>query len=154
MNAGLGMRRRDFLGGLGGAVALPLTARGQPSGRIATIGFLGADQVTWKPWTVAFTERLRQLGWVEGRTIAIEYRWYLGQPERLSDIASEFVHHNVDVIVANGLAVPALKQATTVIPIVFAVSVDPVGGGLVASLAQPGGNVTGLSAQGPDLATK
>src|SRR5262244_1032665 len=94
------------------------------------------------------------LGWIEGRTIAIEYRWSEGRPERVAEIAAEFVRLKVDVIVTNGPAVAALKQATSVIPIVFAVALDPVGGGLVASLAQPGGNVTGQSTQQSDLAGK
>src|SRR5262245_889081 len=92
--------------------------------------------------------------WIEGRTIAIEYRWSEGRPERVAEIAAEFVRLKVDVIVTNGPAVATLKQATSVIPIVFAVALDPVGGGLVASLAQPGGNVTGQSTQQSDLAGK
>ena len=99
-------------------------------------------------------ERLRELGWIEGRTIAIEYRWSEGRPERNAEIAAEFVRLKVDVIVTFGTAVPTVKQATAVIPIVFALAHDPVGGGLVASLARPGGNVTGLSIQATDLAGK
>src|SRR5262249_28164556 len=102
----------------------------------------------------AFVQRLRELGWIEGRTVAIEYRWAEGRSERFSDIAAEFVRLKVNVIVAGGNAVAAAKQATSVIPIVFPVAVDPVGGGLVASLARPGDNVTGLSMQSPDLASK
>jgi putative ABC transport system substrate-binding protein len=126
----------------------------QPMAHLRTIGFVGADQASWAPWASAFAERLHQLGWIEGRTINVKYRWSNGSEARVTEIASEFVRLEVDVIVANGIAVPALKQATAVIPIVFAVAVDPVGGGLVNSLARPGGNVTGLSAQGPDLASK
>jgi len=149
------MRRRAFVAGFGGAAAWTLVVQAQPIGRRpASIGFLGADPVTWAPWLAAFTERLREMGWVEGRGVSFEHRWTLGSSERVKEIASEFVRLNVDVIVANGIAIPVLKQATTIIPIVFAVAVDPVGGGLVASLARPGGNVTGLSAQGPDLASK
>jgi putative ABC transport system substrate-binding protein len=99
-------------------------------------------------------QRLRELGWIEGRTIAIEYRWAEGHPERFADIAAELVRLKIDVIVTAGGAVLAAKQATSVIPIVFAVANDPVGGGFVASLARPGGNVTGLSVQAPDLAGK
>jgi putative ABC transport system substrate-binding protein len=99
-------------------------------------------------------ERLRELGWIDGRTIAIEYRWTEGRPERTTEIAAEFVRLNVDVIVTFGTAVPIVKQATTVIPVVFAIAQDPVGGGLVASLAKPGGNVTGLSLQASDVAGK
>jgi putative tryptophan/tyrosine transport system substrate-binding protein len=98
--------------------------------------------------------RLRELGWIEGRTIAFEYRWFEGRPERNTEIAAEFIRLKVDVIVTNATAVPTLKQATTVIPIVFPLGPDPIGGGLVASLAQPGGNVTGLSIQSTDLAAK
>ena len=119
-----------------------------------TIGFLGSDASAWSPWTAAFVERLRELGWIEGRTIAIEYRWSEGRPERVAEIAAEFVRLKVDVIVTNGDAAPTVKQATAVIPIVFALAIDPVGGGLVASLARPGGNVTGLSIQQTDLAGK
>jgi putative ABC transport system substrate-binding protein len=99
-------------------------------------------------------QRLRELGWIEGRTVAIEYRWAEGRGERYSEIAAEFVQLKVDVILTVGGAVPASKQATSVIPIVFAIAVDPVGTGLVASLARPGGNVTGLSMQAADLAGK
>jgi putative ABC transport system substrate-binding protein len=95
-----------------------------------------------------------ELGWIEGRTIAIEYRWGEGRPERNAEIAAEFVRLKVDAIVTTGSAVPAVKQATAAIPIVFAVANDPVGGGLVASLARPGGNVTGLSLQATDTVGK
>ncbi|MGB6731079.1 MAG: ABC transporter substrate-binding protein, partial [Xanthobacteraceae bacterium] len=97
---------------------------------------------------------LRELGWIDGQAIAIDYRWTEGHPERVAEIAAEFVRRKVDLIVAYGIAVPALKQATAVIPIVFAIGQDPVGGGLVSSLARPGGNVTGLSLQDTDLAGK
>jgi putative tryptophan/tyrosine transport system substrate-binding protein len=105
-------------------------------------------------WTAAFVQRLRELGWIEGRTIAIEYRWAEGRDERFAEIATEFVRRKVDVIVTPGTALLAAKQATSVIPIVFAVANDPVGSGFVASLARPGGNVTGLSLQSTDLAGK
>jgi putative ABC transport system substrate-binding protein len=104
--------------------------------------------------TAAFVRRLHELGWTEGRTVAIEYRWAEGRRERYAEIAAEFVRLKVDVIVTAGGAVLATKQATSVIPIVFAVANDPVGSGLVASLARPGGNVTGLSLQFTDLAGK
>jgi ABC-type uncharacterized transport system substrate-binding protein len=149
------MKRRDVIALIGSAaVGLPLAARGQPAGKLPTIGFLGTDASVWSPWTAAFTQRLRDLGWIEGRTVAIEYRWAQGRPERVAEIADEFVSLKVDVIVTLGDAVPALKQATAVIPIVFAFANDPVGGGLVAGLARPGGNVTGLSGQGTDLVGK
>ena len=148
------MRRREFITLLGSAATWPLRARAQQSGKLPTIGFLGVDITSWSPWTAAFVERLRELGWIDGRTIAIEYRWTEGRPERTTEIAAEFVRLKVDVIVTFGTAVPIVKQATTVIPVVFAIAQDPVGGGLVASLAKPGGNVTGLSLQASDVAGK
>jgi putative tryptophan/tyrosine transport system substrate-binding protein len=149
------MRRREFIMLIGGmAAAWPLTARAQQAGRLPTIGFLGVDASVWGPWTAAFVGRLRELGWIEGRTIAIEYRWAEGRPERNSEIAAEFVRLKVDVIVTFGTAVPTVKRATEVIPIVFAIAQDPVGGGLVTNLARPGGNVTGLSIQATDVAGK
>jgi len=102
----------------------------------------------------AFRQRLHELGWTDGRTVAIEQRWGEGRGDRFAEIAAEFVRLKVDVIVTGGAAAPAAKLATSVIPIVFAVASDPIGGGLVASLARPGGNVTGLSVQAPDLAGK
>jgi putative ABC transport system substrate-binding protein len=108
----------------------------------------------WNEWVAAFVRRLRDLGWVEGRTIAIEYRWAEGRRERFAEIADEFVKLKVDVIVTSGGAGVAVKQATSVIPVVFALATDPVGDGLVTSLARPGGNLTGLSLQFTDLAGK
>lgn len=104
---------------------------------------------------VAFTQRLRELDWTEGGNIAIEYRWAEGRPERYAEIAAEFVQLKVDIIVASGAsAVAAAKRATSSIPVVFSVVNDPLGTGVVSSLARPGGNVTGLSLQNPDLAGK
>jgi putative tryptophan/tyrosine transport system substrate-binding protein len=154
------MQRREFITLLGGAAAAPpvlwpLAARAQQPGKLPTIGFLGGATLSaYGNWTAAFVQRLRELGWVEGRTVAIEYRWAEGRSERAVEIAAEFARLKVDVIVTAGSAVPAAKQATSVIPIVFAVAVDPLGSGLVASLSRPGGNVTGLSAQSADLAGK
>ncbi len=150
------MKRRDFITLIGGAVASwPLAARAQQPGKVRTIGFLGASSASaWGPWTAAFVQRLRELGWIEGRTVAIEYRWAEGRGERYAEIAAELVRLKVDVIVTVGSAVAAAKQATSVIPIVFAVANDPIGSGLVASLARPGANVTGLSILAPDLAGK
>jgi putative tryptophan/tyrosine transport system substrate-binding protein len=150
------MKRREFITLFGGAAAAwPLAARAQQPGKLPTVGFLGgATPAAWSPWTAAFVERLRQLGWIDGRTVAIEYRWAEGRPERYAEIAAEFVRLKVDVIVTSGSAVEAVKQATSAIPIVFAVATDPVGEGLVASLARPGGNVTGLSVQATDVAGK
>ena len=132
----------------------PLAAEAQQVGKLPTIGFLGADAAAFSPWTAAFVARLRELGWIEGSTVAIEYRWSQGRTERYAEIAAEFVRLKVDVIVTVGSAVPIVRQATAAIPIVFAVAIDPVGSGLVASLAQPGGNVTGLSIQANELAGK
>ena len=148
--------RRELLAALGGAaVAWPLAARAQQAGRLPTIGLLGAGTPSaWSPWLAAFAQRLHELGWSEGRTIAIKYRWAEGRTERYAEIAAEFVRLKVDVIVTGGPAVPAVKQATSVIPTVFAVADDPVGSGYVASLARPGGNVTGLSNQQIDLVGK
>jgi putative tryptophan/tyrosine transport system substrate-binding protein len=133
--------RREFLAALGGtAAAWPLAVRAQQTGKLSTIGFLGVDASAWSPWTAAaFVERLHALGWIEGRTIAIEYRWSEGRPERAAEVAAEFVRLNLAVIVTHGTAVATVKQATSVIPIVFAIATDPVGGGLVASLARPRG---------------
>ena len=136
------------------AAAWPLAALAQQAGKLPTIGFLGADASAFGPWTAAFVARLRELGWIEGRTVAIEYRWSQGRTERYAEIAAEFVRLKVDVIVPVGSAVPTVKEATAVIPIVFAVGIDPVGSGLVANLAKPGGNVTGLSLQAANLAGK
>jgi putative ABC transport system substrate-binding protein len=149
------MRRRDFITLIVGATApWPAATYAQQAGRLPTVGFLGASASGFAPWAAAFVARLRELGWVEGRTLAIEYRWSEGRPERYAEIAAEFVRLKVDVILTVGSAVPIVKQATTTIPIVFAVAIDPVGSGLVASLANPGGNVTGLSLQADELAGK
>ena len=148
------MQRREFISLVGGAAAWPLTAHAQPA-KLPTIGFLGAGTATtWITWTAAFVQRLSELGWIENRTVRIEYRWAEGRAERFGEIATEFVRLKVDVIVTVGNAVAAATQATSTIPIVFAVAVDPVGDGMVASLARPGGNVTGLSGQSPELAGK
>jgi putative ABC transport system substrate-binding protein len=150
------VKRRAFISLLGGAAAWPLAAHAQQSGKLPTIGFFGqTTRSAASEWTAAFVQRLRELGWIEGRTITIEYRWAEGREERFAEIAAEFVRLKVDVIVTSGTPqVLAAKQATSVIPIVFASSGDPVGGGLVASLARPGGNVTGLATLVPDLAGK
>jgi putative ABC transport system substrate-binding protein len=148
------MQRREFITLVGGAAAWPLAARAQPA-KLPTIGFLGASTpAAWSEWTAAFVQRLHELGWAEGRNIAIEYRWAEGRSERFTEIAAEFVRLKVDVIVTVGSAVFAAKQATSTIPIVFAIAVDPVGTGMVASLARPGGNVTGVSTQTTELPGK
>ena len=149
------MRRREFIAGIGGAAAWPLMARAQQPAKPPIIGFLGVStRAGMTEWTTAFQQRLRELGWLEGRNLEIEYRWAEGHIERFGEIAGEFVQHKVDVIVTFGAAVYAAKQATSTIPIVFPVATDPVGSGLVASLAHPGGNVTGLSTQSADLVEK
>jgi putative ABC transport system substrate-binding protein len=151
------MDRRAFLAGTGAVLlAAPRAAGAQQPGKLPTIGYLGANTPSAESQRIAaFVQRLRELGWIEGRTIAIEVRWAEGRNERFAEIAAEFVRLKVDVIVTAGTAaVVAAKQATSVIPIVFAVAGDPVGTGLVASLARPGGNVTGLSLQAPDIAGK
>ena len=150
------MRRREFLGVLGGATGLPLAAHGQQVAKLPTIGFLGQSTASAESQRVgAFLQRLRELGWIEGRTVAIEYRWAEGRNERFAEFAGEFVQLKVDVIATSGTAsVVAAKQATSVIPIVFAAAGDPVGTGLVGSLARPGGNVTGLSTLATDLTGK
>lgn len=149
------MRRREFIALIGGSATLawPLAARSQRPDHLPTIGFLGT--VTPSAWPVAaFDKRLRELGWIEGKTVTVDYRWARGNSDRIAALAAEFVRDKVDVILTGGNGVTAAKQATTTIPIVFALAVDPVGSGLVNSLARPGGNVTGLSLQGPDLAGK
>jgi putative ABC transport system substrate-binding protein len=153
----LEMRRRDFITLLGGAtVAWPFAARAQQAGKLPTIGFLvpGAPS-SHGQWVAAFAQRMRELGWIEGRTVTIEYRWAEGRSERFAEIAAEFVRLKVGVIVTGGTdVVIAAKQATSAIPIVFAAAGDPVSTGLAESLARPGGNVTGLSNQSADLAGK
>src|SRR6516225_8105875 len=149
--------RRKFLATLlGGVAGWPLTARAQQPGKLPIVGFLGATTPSAQSqWTAAFVQRLRELDWIEGRNVAIEHRWMEGRNERAAEIAAEFVQLRVDVIVVQGTAaVVAARQATSVIPIVFALAGDPVGSGLVASLARPGGNVTGLSNQLIDAASK
>ena len=148
------MRRRDLIALLGGAVAAcPLAARAQQM-KLPTIGLLGgATASAQAKWTTAFVQRLHELGWVEGQTVAIEYRWVEGRSERSPAIIAEFVRLKVDVTHATP-NVLAAKQVTSVVPIVFPSAGDPVGNGLVTSLARPGGNVTGLSLQSSELAQK
>jgi putative tryptophan/tyrosine transport system substrate-binding protein len=149
------LKRRDFITLVGSAAAWPLAARAQPSKRLPTIGVLGAaTSLSWSHWVAAFVQRLGELGWSEGRTVAIEYRWAEGHTERFPEIATEFARMNVDVIVTAANGVLPAKRATSTIPIVFVVANDPVGTGLVESLARPGGNATGLSIQSSDLAGK
>jgi putative ABC transport system substrate-binding protein len=150
------LRRREFITLLGGAAGWPVAARAQQPAKLPTIGYLGPNTRSLDSQRlVAFVERLRELGWIEGRTVAIEYRWAEGRNDHLAESAAEFVRRKVDVIVTS--ATPptlAAKQATSAIPIVFASVGDPVGAGVVESLARPGGNATGLSLQQPEAAGK
>ncbi len=150
------LKRREFITLLGGAAAAwPTPAGAEPQAKLPTIGFMGTSTpATWAEWVAPFRGRLGELGWTEGRTINIEFRWAESRNERFAEIAAEFTHLNVDVIVTAGTGIIAAKRATSVIPIVFALSNDPVGAGLVASPARPGGNITGLSTQLPDLPGK
>jgi putative tryptophan/tyrosine transport system substrate-binding protein len=150
------MRRRDFITLVGGSAAAgPLAARGQQPA-MPIIGFLASSTPSAQEHLVAaFVQRLRELGWIEGRTVAIEYRWAEGRGDRAKEIAAEFARRKVDVIVTSGAVnIVAANRAAPAIPIVFAVTADPVATGIVASLARPGGNVTGLSSQGTDYAGK
>ena len=149
------MRRREVIAGLASAAAMPFAARAQ-SGAVRKLGFLGVSSPSAQSqWTAAFVQRLRELGWIEANNIVIEYRWAEGRTERFPEIVAEFVRLNVDAIVTAGTAATlAAKRASSTIPVVFATAGDPVATGLVASLARPGGNVTGLSNQAHDLAAK
>ena len=148
------MKRREFITMLGGGAAmLPRVAHAQQ--KLRTIGILGTPTAaTWANWMVAFVQRLRELGWEEGRTVKIEYRWAEGRTERFPEIMAELIRLNVDVIVTSGAALLVAKKATSTIPIVFPLASDPLASGVVASLARPGGNITGLSLQTSDLAGK
>jgi putative ABC transport system substrate-binding protein len=150
------MKRRQFITIFGGAAATwPLAAGAQQAGKLPTVGFLGTGTpATHALWLTGFVQRMRELGWIEGRNLAIEHRWAEGRSERFAEIAAEFVRLKVDVIVTGGSATLAAMQATSTIPIVFAVGTDPVGAGYVASLARPGGNATGLSQQRTETAGK
>src|SRR5215831_7240718 len=137
------MRRREFIAGLGASAAWPVVARAQQHDKLPTIGFLGSGTPAVQgKWVAAFLQRLRELGWTEGRNLTIEYRWAEGSSDRAAELAAELVRLKVDIIVtyANPMVV-ATKQSTSVIPIVFAIAADPLGTGLVGSLARPGGNV-------------
>jgi putative ABC transport system substrate-binding protein len=149
------MRRREFITLVGGATAWPFAARAQQPAKQPTIGFLGGQsRSTMSHLEAAFVQRLRELGWIEGSNIAIERRWVEGHDERAAEVAAEFVRLKVEVIFAGGTSnAVAAKQATSLIPIVF-VAGDPVGTGLVASLARPGSNLTGVSTQSSDIAAK
>jgi putative ABC transport system substrate-binding protein len=148
------MTRREFVSFLSGTVAAwPFVAQAQQDAP-RRIGILGADPTVWSAWTVAFVDRLRELGWITGETVEIDYRWAGGSSKRVSDFTAEFLRRHVDVIVTYGSAAPVLEQATTTIPIVLAVAFDPVRAGLAASSTPPAGNVTGISIQQPELIGK
>jgi putative ABC transport system substrate-binding protein len=151
------MTRREFITLLGGAAAAwPMTAYGQADGKVLAIGFLGAaTAAVGRAWLEAFVQGLRELNWIDGRNYAMDVKWAEGRRERAAELAAEYVQRKVDIIVtwATGPSLAA-KQATSTIPIVFALATDPVGSGLVTSLARPGGNVTGLSALNIDLIGK
>src|SRR3954468_23412704 len=147
------MKRREFIALLGSAVVSPYPARAQ---QVRTIGLLGSgSEAAQRQWTAAFVQRMAQLGWNEGGNLKIAYRWADGQNARFAELAAELVKLNVALILThNTLPTLAAKQATSGIPIVFATAGDPVSSGVVASLARPGGNVTGLSGQAPETAGK
>src|SRR5829696_1217207 len=148
------MDRRTFIGGLaGGSLALPLTSGAQQAARLPRIGVL----YPWKigTGTEAMRHGLEALGYVEGRTVVIEWRWWEGKPDRLRDMVAELVRLNLDVIVVGGSeAAKAMKEATRLIPIVFSGPSYPVEEGLVGSFARPGGNITGVTVAQSDTATK
>jgi putative tryptophan/tyrosine transport system substrate-binding protein len=149
------MRRREFIALLLGAAALPFAARAQQSGKVFKIGRFSAGGPPPPELRAVFTNTLRELGWVEGKNIVFELRYAEDRLDRLPELAAELVRLKVDVIVAAGTLAPlAAKQATTTIPIVMTAAGDPLGSGLVASLARPGGNVTGLSLMVPDIGGK
>lgn len=138
-----------------GALGAPLAATAQQPVKVARIGVLGAVSPERAPHTAALREGLRELGYVEGQQFVSEWRWAQGDPSRFPELAAELVRLNVDVIVAdNNPAIAAAQKATTAIPIVMVIATDPVRLRFVASLARPGGNITGLSFQGTDLVGK
>jgi putative tryptophan/tyrosine transport system substrate-binding protein len=149
------VRRREFITLIGGAAAWPLAARAQQPGKIPTIGFLGpTSAAAWTAWTKAFVDRLTELGWIDGRTVTIVFRWADGRSDRFGELAAELVNRKVDLILTSGSATRQTMKQTADIPIVFALASEPVASGFVDSLARPGGNVTGLSLEAPDLAGK
>ncbi len=149
----LGIRRRKFISSLGGAAVWPLAARGQQRSKIFKIGFIATGGVPL--YMNAFHDELRALGWIEGKNVIYEARYAENRVDRLPELVAELLRLNVDVIVAGGTPAPlAARRATATIPIVMTGAADPLGSGLVASLARPGGNVTGLSLMSADLIGK
>jgi len=150
------MRRREFIAGLGSAVAWPLMAHAQQTANVPRIGlvspFSASDTTSWHK---AFLQGLSQLGWVEGKSIAIEYRYAEGHTERLPELIADLVRRKVEIIVTSVTNdALAAKQVTATVPIVMAAAGDPVATGIVGSLARPGGNITGLSQMNPELMGK
>ncbi|MHB8268809.1 ABC transporter substrate-binding protein [Bradyrhizobium sp.] len=149
------LKRRDLLALLGSAASWPLVAHAQQPGRLPTVAVLGTDTLSrWERWIAAFEQRLQEIGWIKGQTVAIEYRWAGGRSDRIREIAAEFVRLKVDVILVGGMEAALAANGLTSIPIVATILNDPVGLGVAASLARPGGNITGLSIQSTDLAGK
>ena len=153
------MKRREFITVLGGAaVAWPLAARGQQGDRTRRIGVLlpaAADDPQFQPWLGGFLQELALLGWSIGRNVRVDTRWATANAAEVRRHAAELAALSPDLILAHGASsVVAMLQVTSAVPVVFPVAVDPVGAGIVNSLAQPGGNVTGLSLQSPDIAGK
>ena len=150
------MRRREVILALGGAAAWPITGRAQRAVKVARIGYLSTNLASSPHHHEAFRQGLRDLGYVEGRNIVVEYRDAEGKVERHPALVAELIALKVDVIIVAGSTLTArtAKQATSTLPIVFIAVGDPVGSGLVTSLARPGGNVTGLSAVSPELVGK
>jgi putative tryptophan/tyrosine transport system substrate-binding protein len=149
------IERRKFLATLGGAAAWPRAVRAQQARKVHTIGFLSPSTAAFTYYSTVLFNALRELGWIEGQNIVIERRYAENRLERLPELAAELVHLNVELIIASGTLGPlAAKRATSTIPIVMTASGDPLGSGLIANLAHPGGNVTGLSLMVPDIAGK
>jgi putative tryptophan/tyrosine transport system substrate-binding protein len=148
-------RRRFLMISLAAALPAPFGAGAQPTGKVPRMAFLTTTSPGGSPTTDAFVRGLRELGYVEGQNLAVEWRWGRGSTERFSDFAAEVVRLKVDIIVAaNDVAGRAAQRATKTIPIVIATIGDPVGGGFAATLSRPGGNVTGLTTQGTDVVAK
>jgi putative tryptophan/tyrosine transport system substrate-binding protein len=152
----LSVRRREFFKLLGCGVAWPLAARAQSSGKVYRIGFLGVTSYADRRSDVdALRTGLRRLGYEEGKNIVVQYRWAEGQYDRLPELAAELVKLNIDVLVTHSTpGALAVKGATSTIPVVFSAVADPIESGLVASLARPGGNLTGLTFFSDELVTK
>jgi putative ABC transport system substrate-binding protein len=150
------MRRREFITLLGAAAAaLPIAARAQETRKLYRVGFLGDSPTVFAEATEAFRRGLRDLGWVEGQNIAIEYRWAEGRPERMRESAEELVRLKVDIIVVpSSIYTEAAKRATSTIPIIFMSHAEPIESGHVESLSRPGGNITGLSIMLPETSVK